>query len=156
MFILHRPAGAKEDTRYEFRPEKVLTSKASIAERLYSKACGERRTWEQLVADATQGGIAARRVVLWLAITADHPFAKFADLPDLEVGQIGMEYSKQELRLMRDGIKESTQMLDSEKEAILTQMDRQIEEAQAGSDEPDPQPELEEEPGKDHAELSTS
>ena len=147
MFILHTPAGAKKATRYEFRPEKVLSSRASIAEKLYSKACGERRTWEMFVADAKQGSITARKIALWLVVTGDHPFAKFTDMPDFEVGELSMEYSKQELRLMRQSISESAEILESEKQAMLTGLERQVEDAEAGSDEPDPEPE--EEPGKD-------
>lgn len=146
MFVVHQPAGASKPTHYEFRPEKVLTSKAVIAEKLYSKACGERRTWEMLVADARQGSIAARKVVLWLAMSADHHTLRYEDMPDLAVGEISMEYSRQELREMRAGIAESNEILEQEKAAMLAGLDRQIEDAEAGSDEPDPEPEAE--PGK--------
>lgn len=157
MFIRHHPAGASEAKLYEFRPEKVMSSKAGIAEKLYSKACGERRTWEMFVADAKQGSITARRIVLWLAISTDHPFAKITDMPDFEVGELSMEYSKQELRLMRQAIEESTEVLESEKQAMLAGLERQIEEADAGSDEPDPEPDSDVESGKAESdEPSTS
>lgn len=148
MFLVYKPAGASTETRYEFRPEKVKSSRASIAEKLYAKACGERRTWEQFIADAQQGSITARKVVLWLAQSEQHHTLRFEDMPDLETGQITMRYSKQELRRMREGIKDSAQMLDGEKQALLASLDAEIADAPAGSDEPDPEPELPE-PGKD-------
>lgn len=156
MFIRH------EKTLYEFRPDKILSSRAAIAEKLYSKAVGERRTWEQFVADARGGGIAARRIALWLAMTADHPFAKFTEMPDFEVGQLSMEYSKQELRQARQAVEADMDMLEAERNVALAQIDRQIDEAEPGSDEPDPDPEPDDEPppepGKDEPsdEPSTS
>jgi hypothetical protein len=148
MFLRYRPEGSSEDTLYEFRPDRTPTKRAIIAERLYSKAAGERRTWEQLKLDALQGGIGARRVALWIAMTDVHPMARFEDIPDFPTGALIMEYSKEELRQMRAGLEGTDSMLESEKEAALAQLDRDIEAAAAGSDEPDPEPE-DEEPGKE-------
>lgn len=156
MFLRFRAEGASEDALYEFRPDKTPRVRAAIAEKLYSKAAGERRTWEQLKADALQGGIAARTVALWIAMTDKHPSLRFEDLPDFDTGALVMEYSKEELRRMRGGIAESDSMLDSEKAAILAQVDRDIDTAPAGSDEPDPLPDPEvAELGKAEAEQPT-
>ncbi|HCT81748.1 MAG TPA: hypothetical protein DGT23_35245 [Micromonosporaceae bacterium] len=149
MFLRFKPDGANEDTLYEFRPDKTPVNRATIAEKLYSKATGERRTWEQLKSDALQGGIAARRVALWVAMTDQHPLLRIEDIPDFQAGALVMEYSKEELRRMRAGLADSDAMLDAEKGAVLAQLDRDIETAPVGSDEPDPEPEVEvEEPGK--------
>lgn len=149
MFLRFRADGANEDALYEFRPDKISTKRAIIAERLYSKACGERRTWEQLKADAQQGGIAARKVALWLAMTNTHPLMRFEDIPDVDTGSLAMEYSKEELRGFRDAVARNDTMLESEKAAALAQLAIDIDEATAGSDEPDPLPDPEvAEPGK--------
>lgn len=163
MFLKFRADGDTEDTLYEIRFDKTPRSRAVIAEKLYSKACGERRTWEQLKADATNGSIAARSVVLWLAQSVTHPTLRFEDIPDVDTGSLGMEYSKQELRLMRGAIERNTTMLEAEKALALEQLGQAIDEAPAGSDEPDPEPdpEVEETEGKavgddPTGELSTS
>lgn len=136
MFLRHKPEDGSE-TLYEFRPSKVDSGRAAIAEKLYSKACGERRTWEQFVADATNGSIAARKVALWLAITDVHHTARFEDIPVFKVGELGMEYSKEELRRMRAAI-EGSDMLENEKRVHLAQLEEALERAPAGSDEPAP------------------
>lgn len=160
MFLRHTPEGAAASNLYEFRPERTDYNRARVAEKLYSKACGERRTWEQFVAEAKSGSIAARKIALWLAMTDKHPMLRFDDVPDFKVGELTMEYSKQELRVIRAGIAASENLLDNDKASYLAGLELEIAEAEAGSDEPDPEPEAEEpqEPGKDDetAEPSTS
>jgi len=141
MFLRYRPEGATEDTLYEFRPDRTPTNRAIIAEKLYSKLAGERRTWEQLKVEAMQGGIAARQVALWIAITDIHPMHRFEDLPILPAGALTLEYSKEELRRMRAGLEANDAMLESEKAAALAQLALEIDAAEVGSDEPDPEPE---------------
>ncbi len=143
MFLRYRPEGSEADTLYEFRPERTDYNRGRVAEKLYAKACGERRTWEQFVVDAKQGSITARKVALWLALTDTHPMTRFDDVPDFRAGELTLEYSKQELRLMRESIKDDTEMLELEKRGVLAQLDREVESAQAGSDEPDAQPDPE-------------
>lgn len=156
MFLRYRADGETEDTLLEFRPDKTLKSRAVIAEKLYSKLLGQRGNWEQLKADAIGGGIAARTVALWLAMTVKHPLLRFEDIPDFETGQLGLEYSRQELRLLRKGIEDNDTMLESEKAAQLAQVDREIADAPVGSDEPEPEPEPAiEEPGKADDEPGT-
>lgn len=140
MFLRYRADGDGADTLYEFRPEKTPWNRATIAEKLYSKAVGERRTWEQLVADALQGGIAARRVALWIAMCADHPLLRFEDIADVEVGQLSMEYSRAELRRGRDQIAAADHLLEADKAAQLAMLDREIASAPVGKDEPQPDP----------------
>ena len=149
MFLRFTPDGASEETLYEFRPDRTPWPRAADAERFYSKAVGERRTWEQLKSDALQGGIAARRAALWIAMTDTHPLLRWDDVPVFEAGQLVMEYSKEELRRMRDGLAKSDSLLEGDKAAVLEQLERDIESAPAGSDEPEPVPDPEvEEPGK--------
>lgn len=153
MFLRFRPDGATEDTLYEFRPDKTPWPRAAAAEKFYSKSVGERRTWEQLKADALQGGIAARRVALWIAMTDQHPLLRWDDVPTFDAGQLVMEYSRGELLKMRDSIAKSDSMFEGERDAVLTQLDSDIEKAPVGSDEPEPEPdpeivEPEAEPGK--------
>lgn len=145
MFLRHRAEGATEDTLYEFRPERTLGSRARIVEKLYTKLCGERRTWEQFVADAKSGSIAARQIALWLAQTEVHPTLRFEDMPDYRVGELGMEYSKQELRQAKAAIEANRDLVESEKAAMLAGIDAEIDDAPAGSDEPDV---VEDDPGK--------
>ncbi len=140
MFLRYRAEGEDQDTLYEFRPDRTPVNRATIAEKLYSRAVGERRTWEQLKSDALQGGIAARRVALWVAMTDTHPTARIEDIPDFETGQLSMEYSRDELRRMRVALAESEAMLEAEKAAVLAQLDRDITEAPVGKDEPAPAP----------------
>jgi hypothetical protein len=163
MFLTFRADESGDAVQYEFQPDKTPWKIATIAEKEYSKSVGERRTWEQLKADALQGGIAARRVALWIAMTKVHPLMPFRDTPEFEAGQLVMEYSRGELRKMRDSIAKSDSMFDGEKDAILAQLDSDILTAPVGRDEPEPEPdpEIEEpeaEPGKENptGELSNS
>lgn len=140
MFLRYRADGADDDTLYEIRFDKVPRKRGAIAEKLYSRAIGERRTWEQLKADAQSGGIEARVVALWLAMTAQHPMMRYEDLPDFDTGALALEYSKQEMRQVRAQIERNTTILEAEKAMQLEQMEIEIEQAPAGSDEPDPEP----------------
>lgn len=156
MFLRYKVDGEPGDNLYEVRPDKTPRKRAAIAEKLYSRAVGERRTWEQLKADAVNGGIEARSVLLWVAMTATHPTMRFEDIPDFEVGALELEYSRQELRDMRDGLARSDVMLENEKNAALSQLAEAIETAPVGSDEPDPEPDPAiEEPGKAGGEPET-
>jgi len=157
MFLRYREEGADEDTLYEIRFDRVPRKRGAIAEKIYSRAVGERRNWEQLKADAQSGGIEARAVALWLAMTVAHPTLRYEDLPDFETGALQLEYSKQELRQMRAMIERNTTMIAAERDIQLEQLDIAITEAPAGSDEPDPDPEVADEQGKDETgEPSTS
>lgn len=149
MFLRYRANGADEDTLYEIRWGKIARKRAAIAEKIYSKAIGERRTWEQLKADALSGGIEARSVALWLAKTAVHPLMRYEDLEDFDTDALELEYSKEELRQMRVGLERNTTMLTAEKAIQLEQLEQAIGEAPAGSDEPLPGPEVAEDQGKD-------
>ncbi len=80
-------------------------------------------------------------------MTDQHPMMRFEDIPNFPVGALVMEYSKEELRQMTAALRTSDAMLESEKDMALSQLERDIEAATAGSDEPDPGPETEE-PGK--------
>ena len=152
MFLRFKPEGQAEQL-LEFRPEKVLFARARIAEKVYSKLCGERRTWEQFRAEALTGSIAARKVALWLALGDTHPTLRFEDTPDFAAGDLTLEYSKEELRQMRSGL-ESADLIEAEKQAQMKGLEQAIAEAPAGSDEPDPEPDADvedptQEPGKD-------
>ncbi len=139
MFLRYHTDDA-DDALYEIRFDKVPRKRGAIAEKLYSRAVGERRTWEQLKADAQSGGLEARAVALWLAMTAQHPMMRYEDLPDFETGALELEYSKEELRQMRAMIERNTTILEGEKAIQLEQLEIAIDEAPAGSDEPDPTP----------------
>lgn len=140
MFLRYRPEGASEDKVYEIRPGKVGRKRAAMAERAYSKAVGERRTWQQLQADAQQGSMEAWAALLWVAQTADHPGLRYEDMPDFDTEQLVMEHSKEEVRQMLAGMRSSTTMLESEKTAIIAQLEIALESARVGSDEPAPKP----------------
>lgn len=140
MFLKYRPDGAAEDQVYEIRPGKVGKKRAAMAERVYSKAIGERRTWAQLQADAQQGSIEAWTVFLWIAQTADHPQLRYEDLPDFDSEALQMEHSKEEIRQMRAGLAASSTMLDNDKQALIAQLDIALESALVGSDEPAAKP----------------
>jgi hypothetical protein len=127
---------------YEIRPGKVGRKRAAMAERAYSKAVGERRTWAQLQADAQQGSMEAWAALLWVAQTADHPGLRYEDLPDFDTEQLVMEHSAEEIRQMRAGLAASKTMLESERDAIIAQLDIALETAPVGSDEPAAKPDL--------------
>lgn len=140
MLIRYKPDDGSEAKLYEIRWGKIPRSRGALAEKIYAKAIGERRTWEQLKADAIGGGLTARAVALWLAMTQEHPLLRFEDLPDCDTEAIEMEYSKEELRQMRTGLERNTTMLETERAMQLEALAIAIEEAPAGSDEPEPKP----------------
>src|ERR1044072_2966422 len=139
MFLRYRPDDGSEEHLYEIRWGKIPFSRGKIAEKIYRKASGERRTWEQLKADAISGDLTARMVALWLAMTKDHPLLRFEDLPDCDTEAIEMQYSKQELREMRVGLERNTTLSEADRAMQLEAISAATEVAPAGSDNPDPQ-----------------
>lgn len=164
MFLKFTADGETEPKVYEVRPGKVGKKRSAMAERAYSRAVGERRTWAQLQADAQQGSIEAWAMFLWIAQTADHPGLRYEDMPDFETEQLVMEHSREEIRQMRAGLAASKTMLALERDALIAQLDIALETAPVGSDEPAPKPdplvlEPEDAEGKDQlttGELLTS
>ena len=140
MFLVFRPEGASEPAAYEVLPAKVGRKRAAMAERVYTKAVGERRTWQQLIADAHQGSMEAWTVLLWVAQTADHPGLRYENMDDFDSGALVMEHSKEEVRQMLAAIRTSDAMLESERTALIAQLELGLETARVGQDEPAPKP----------------
>lgn len=150
MYLKYHPDGTAESQTYEFLPGRVRVSKAQVVEKLYSKAIGEKATWEQFKIAVMQGSIAARRVLLWMLMSQVHPSLRYEDVPDFFEEEVTVEWSRRELQDMHDGIEQSS-MPDGEKETVLARLREEIATAPTGDD--DPLPEAEE-VGK--AEPSTS
>jgi hypothetical protein len=138
LFLKYHPEGATEPTTYEFLPGRVRVSRAQLVEKVYSRALGEKATWEQFKIAVVQGSIAARRVLLWLLMSQIHPTLRYEDVPDFYEDEVTVEWSRQELQDMYDGL-ERAQMPDGEKETLLARLREEIAGAPTGDDDPLPE-----------------
>lgn len=140
MFLKYHPEGATESTTYEFLPGRVRAAKAQIIEKIYSKAIGEKATWEQFKIAVMQGSIAARRVLLWHLMSDVHPTLRFEDVPDFFEEEVVVEWSRKELQDMIDGF-ERAEMPDAEKAMVLARLREELNAAPGGDDDPLPEAE---------------
>lgn len=93
MKVTYSPEGGEVQS-WTFRPAKVNSSQAIITQKAYGKP------WEQFAAEVQQGDIAARRILLWHLMRADHPVTRLEDVPDFCVGELVIEHEADELRDM--------------------------------------------------------
>lgn len=118
MFFVYQP---DEGDRQEwwFDPHKIKTREAEAIE----KKTGW--DWEEFGTHLIKGSVVARRALLWMFLRRVHPVLKFEDL-DFAVSEVTLEYSKEELELIRVETDKS-----GASEVMLTALDQQIAEARS-------------------------
>lgn len=120
MYMIYQPEGTEEPKRWKLQPKKIMSAEREAAERVTGL------DWGEITIKVQKGNSKCRRALLWIYLKRDHHELKFADV-DFAWDELRFEYSKAELREMRDRVAEVA--TGDEGAAALAGLDRQIEEA---------------------------
>lgn len=126
MFVTYAPEGGDEQ-RWDFDPGKVRASKAEMIEKRFGDS------WDKWLAAVQQGGMKARRVLLWHLLTVDHPTLRAEDVPDFYAGEVTVEHNVAELRDIRERVLKAN-IAEDEKEQVIVALDVQISDAIAAEE----------------------
>lgn len=127
MIITFKPEDGDEQ-RFQFNPRKIRATDAERIERRY----GGR--WNLWIDDVTQGGIGARRVLLWFLTQRQHPGFRWEDTPDFCMDELVVELDQVELQRARDAVAARTDLAPEMAALALTALDEQIAAAPAPLD----------------------
>lgn len=125
MFVVYNPADGDPE-RWEFHADQVMDVDAEAIEKAFTD------TWDAFLMAVLKGGMRARRVLLWHLIKTTHPSLRFADLSSFRVGELKVEWDRDELAQMRSSLadeKKSQGVDASTREVMLAYLDREIEQA---------------------------
>lgn len=95
MFLVYKPEGQDEPTRWRYNPKKLMSVEREDLERRTG------RNFSQFTQDVLQGNSLCRRALLFTFLRRDHPKTKFEDV-DFAWDELTLEYSKQEYEDMRE------------------------------------------------------
>lgn len=128
MFLIYKPEGAEEPTRYEFLPGKIRTDFATTLLKEYRRLMGSpQATWTEFKTLAcASGDPAAMRLMLWWCQRAAHPALKFVDVPIPYDEEIEVELGLPELVSFRKMIADAPRDDDGLRDVYLAQIDAQI------------------------------
>ncbi|MEU0369109.1 hypothetical protein ABZ070_02395 [Streptomyces sp. NPDC006283] len=118
MFLVYKPEGQDEPTRWRYNPKKLMSVEREDLERRTG------RNFSQFTTDVMQGNSLCRRALLFTFLRRDHPKTRFEDV-DFAWDELTLEYSRQELELIREQVVEAKH--GDELAAILTGLDKEIE-----------------------------
>lgn len=122
MFVTYAPDDG-DAQQWEFAASEVTASQAEDVEKTYASP------WDQFLVDVFSGGIRARRVLLWFLMRQDHPVLLYADMPDFKVGEVMVEFDRDELQALRDKAAKDKSL----PEAVLEHLDNELANAPEGS-----------------------
>ncbi|MFJ3282444.1 hypothetical protein [Streptomyces halstedii] len=120
MYLVLKREGDAEPTRWRYNPKKLMSVEREDIERRTG------RNFSAFTQDVLQGNSLCRRALLFTYLRRDHPKTRFEDV-DFAWDELSLEYSRQELQKMREGVMES--LHGDELAATLRQVDQQIEDA---------------------------
>ncbi|QJT01789.1 hypothetical protein G9272_16955 [Streptomyces asoensis] len=120
MFLVYAQEGTEEPKRWRYNPRRIMSAERENIERLTG------RTWTEFTKDVVQGSSICRRALLFTFQKRDHPGIRFDDI-DFAWEELTLEYSKGELKQMRDAAAESAPA--EMRAAVLARIDGQIEAA---------------------------
>jgi hypothetical protein len=120
VFLVYKPEGQDEPTRWRYNPKKLMSVEREDLERRTA------RNFSQFTTDVMQGNSLCRRALLFTFLRRDHPKTRFEDV-DFAWDELTLEYSRQELELIREQVVEAKH--GDELAAILTSLDKEIETA---------------------------
>ncbi|MFD4745051.1 hypothetical protein ACFWOS_06280 [Streptomyces rubiginosohelvolus] len=120
MFLVLHREGEEAPTRWRYEPKKLMSVEREDLERRTG------RHFAQFTQDVLQGNSLCRRALLFTYLRRDHPKTRFEDV-EFGWDELKLEYSRQELQTMREGVQES--LHGDELAATLRQIDQQIEDA---------------------------
>lgn len=123
MFVTYRPAGEPEQ-HFEFTRKRLRSLDGIAIEKVYGGKIAD------FFKEAQQGGMTARRVLLWHLMRKTHPQLKYVDTPDFCDEELVVEHSVEELGELVDSVRKSRSVDEETREQILAELGREIEEAQ--------------------------
>lgn len=100
MFLVYKPEGQDEPTRWRYNPKKLMSIEREDLERRTD------RNFSQFTTDVLQGNALCRRALLFTYLRRDHAKVKFEDV-DFAWDELTLEYSRQELQQMRERMLEN-------------------------------------------------
>lgn len=96
MFLIYSPAEGDEQ-RWQYQPRRLMSVEREAIERATD------RHFTQFTTDVLAGNSRCRRVLLWTFLRRDHRSLRLEDV-DFAWDELRLEYSRQELRKMRDSL----------------------------------------------------
>jgi hypothetical protein len=121
MLVTYAPdQGSKQ--QWEWDADRVRTSEAELCEKRFGD------TWDKLKVGIMSGQSKARRVLLWHLLRREQHTLRYEDVPDFYVGELLVEFTREELQAMRTKI-ERARMDETERDEMLTAIDLQIADA---------------------------
>jgi hypothetical protein len=84
--------------------------------------------WDEFYMHLQKGSTKARRALLWVLLRAQHRGLQFRDV-QFKKKQLEVEYDKSEVQELIDNINASPERPDVDRQAILDQLDREMEKA---------------------------
>lgn len=122
MYLVYQPEGSQEPQRFKYLPRKLLSADREMLERRTG------RNYSQFTKDVVEGNSLCRRALLFMFQRREHPKLSFDDV-DYAWDELTLEYSKGELRKMRDALVEGDSLPADQRAAALEQIDAQIDDA---------------------------
>lgn len=120
MYLSYKPEGSDEPKRWKYDPRRLMSAEREMLERRTN------RNFSQFAQDVVQGNSLCRRALLFVFLKRDHPTTRFEDV-DFAWDELELEYTKGELRQIRETVSES--MTGEDRVMALAQLDKQIEDA---------------------------
>jgi hypothetical protein len=120
MYLVYQPEGSEEPKRWKYQPTKLMSAEREKLEKLTS------RNFSQFTRDVVEGNSLCRRALLFLYLKREHPPTRWEDV-DFAWDELTLQFSKGELRAMRDEVSEK--LTGADREASLAQLDAEIEDA---------------------------
>jgi len=117
MFLVYKPEGQAEPTRWKYDPRKIMSAEREWVERRTE------RNWSEFTKDVLQGNSLCRRALLFIFLKREHPTVKWDDV-DFAWDELELEYSKGELIQIRASVSESA--TGEERESVLAKLDEEI------------------------------
>lgn len=121
MFLVYKPEGSQEATRWRYNPRKMMSAERENIERLTG------RNWSEFTKEVVAGSSLCRRALLFTFLKRDHPSAVKFDDVDFAWDELSLEYSKGELVQLRQAAADAAS--GEQRAAILAKLDEQIAEA---------------------------
>lgn len=118
MIITYKPSDG-DVQRFEFDPLKVLDDDAEEIEYEY------KGTYDEFRVGVVKGQTRARRVLLWHLQRQVHPSLAFADLPRFQIGELEVEFDRDELLAMRQQTLDAT-LSPADRDAALNYIDTEL------------------------------
>ncbi|WP_075662199.1 hypothetical protein [Streptomyces acidiscabies] len=120
MFLVYKPEGQAEPSRWKYDPRKIMSVEREWVERRCE------RNWSEFTKDVLQGNSLCRRALLFVFLKREHPTVKWDDV-DFAWDELELEYSKGELIQIRASVSESA--TGEERASVLAKLDEEIEAA---------------------------